>query len=78
MSEFLGNTFRTGEPAPEGGAYQLVGDNSAPDERTDTGRVIRLKRGELLPGHPDTNGPTEWRYVRIAVEARSRAGEYEE
>lgn len=70
MSEFLGNTYKTGDPAPEAGAYQLLGDDPLVDERTNMGRVFRFDKGDTLPGHPDTGAPAEWRYMRIK-ESRS-------
>lgn len=65
MSDFLGKNFRTGESAPEAGAYQLMGDDPHADERTNMGRVFRYRKGEALPAHPDTGAPAEWRYMRI-------------
>ena len=66
MSEHLGKVFRTGDPAPENGTYQLVNDRPDPgDERTDRSRVIRLRAGDPIPPHPDTGTPTERRYMRF-------------
>jgi hypothetical protein len=65
MSEFLGNTYKTGDTAPEAGVYQLLKDDPNVDERTDMGRVFRFNKGDVLPGHPDTSAPAEWRYMRV-------------
>lgn len=66
MSEQLGNTYRTGSPAPEDGTYQLINDRPDPaDDRTDRSRVIYLRAGDPLPPHPDTGSPTEWRFMRL-------------
>ncbi len=66
MSDALGNTFQSGTAAPETGTYQLLGENTSPDPRVQLGRVVAFKKDELLPGHPDTGGPAEWRFVRVS------------
>ena len=71
-SQYLGKTYNSGDVAPEAGTYQLVGDDPNVDPRTDRSRVIQLEKGEPVPPHPDTSGPTQWRYVRVAL---SRRGE---
>lgn len=65
MSDYLGTIYRTGDPAPDDGAYQLVGDDHHADARTDRSRVIRLAQGTAMPPHPETNGPAEWRFIRV-------------
>lgn len=66
MSEQLGNTYRTGAPAPHSGTYQLTNDRpDTPDARTDRSRVIHLMEGDPIPPHPDTGSPTEWRFMRL-------------
>jgi hypothetical protein len=45
-----------------------MGDDPNMDERTNMGRVFRFSKGDILPGHPDTGAPAEWRYMRIREE----------
>ncbi len=73
MSEYLGRTFSTGEPAPEMGTYQLMNDGQNVDERTILGRVIRVKQGDPLPPHPDTGREASWRFVRVDETRRGEA-----
>jgi len=70
MSQYLGQVFSSGEAAPESGAYQLMHDDPKPTPRTDMGRVYRFVQGNPLPGHPDTGGPAEWRFIRVALSER--------
>lgn len=65
MSEYLGQTFSSGQTAPEKGTYQLANDDPNADKRTIMGRVIRLEQGDPLPPHPDTGGSADWRFVRV-------------
>ena len=65
MSNALGEVFKSGDAAVEDGVYQLIGDQPVMYERTDMSRVIRMRKGDTLPTHPDTGQPAQWTLIRI-------------
>jgi hypothetical protein len=71
MSDYLGQLFKSGEPAPESGTYQLVNDDPDLNERRNMGRVFNFQHGEELPNHPDTGAAAEWRYMRVTAVERA-------
>lgn len=70
MTEYLGKVFKTGDEAPDTCVFQLIGDHPTDYERVDMSRVLRLEKGEVLPSHPDTGQPTEWRCIRLTADER--------
>ncbi|MBN1680292.1 MAG: hypothetical protein JW966_08360 [Anaerolineae bacterium] len=71
MSEHLGQVFASGDTAPESGVYQLVGDDPKADKRTDMSRVVVFEKGQTITGHPDTDKPAQWRFIRVRLAQRA-------
>lgn len=63
----IGDTFKTGEQAPDSGVYESVRHLiQSPCSATAAEKKIPLSRGETFPPHRSCNAGVLWKLARFA------------